>query len=245
MSEATRTQYETLAELRRTDEKIFRFKRGIEEIPKELAKLDAALADRRKLFDSAKATLETSEKRLRSIESDLKERESGIEKAAAKLMEVKTNQEYQAALKENEDRKKDKTKLEEDVTKLLAEVDAARKNLKTQETEFRTFEESLVADRTRLEEEMARIKGLMGEQLERRKFSAAKLDGPVAVVYNRVSSSGATAVALVDNGICMGCRTKVRPQLYNEILGFKAVHRCSSCGRLLIGSVHEIPESNS
>ena len=108
MSDATRTQYETLADLRRTDEKIVRFRRGLEEIPKELAKLDQALSDRRKVFDTAKASLEASEKRLRSIELDIKEREAGIEKAAAKMMEVKTNQEYQASLKENEESKEEK-----------------------------------------------------------------------------------------------------------------------------------------
>lgn len=239
MSDATRTQYEVLGELRRTDEKIVRLQRGLDETPKELAKLDAALTERRTLFDGAKSALESSEKRLRGFESDLKDRESSIDKAAAKMMEVKTNQEYQAALKENEERKQEKTKVEEDVMKLLSEVEALRKTLKEQEKEFKVYESALLTDRKRIEEEGEKLQGLLAEQLQKRSLSAAKLDGNVASIYARVASSGAIAVALIENSVCQGCRTKVRPQLYNEILGFKAIHRCPSCGRLLICAIQD------
>lgn len=245
MSEATRTQYETLAELRRTDEKILRLKRGLEDIPKELAKLDAALALRRAGFDTAKTALDACEKKLRSLEQDLKERDTQIEKAASKMMEVKTNQEYQAALKENEGRKEEKTKVEEEVAKVSGEADASRKTMKEQEADYKAYENSLKADRVRLQEEAAKLQGLLDEQIQKRQVSAAKLDANIANVYSRVASSGTVAVAFVDNYVCQGCRTKVRPQLYNEILGFKAVHRCPSCGRLLISASFENGGSQS
>ena len=128
--------------------------------------------------------------------------------------------------------------------KLLSEVDASRSSLKAKETEYKDFEESS-KETARLEEEAARLQGLMSEQLERRKDATSKLDIGIASVYARVVSSGAVAVALVENCVCLGCRTKVRPQLYNEILGFKAVHRCPSCGRLLIGTFHETPPTEA
>jgi uncharacterized protein len=245
LSEATRTQYETLAELRKTDEKIVRLRRGLEDIPKELAKLDQALAERRQVFDSAKTALDAAEKRLRSLEMDLKERDSQIEKAAAKMMEVKTNQEYQAALKENEGRKEEKAKIEEAMLKLVSEAEAARKTVKEHEADFKAYENSLKSDRVRLQEEAAKLQGLLDEQLQRREASTSKLDAPVLSVYSRVASSGAVAVAYIENYVCQGCRTKVRPQLYNEILGFKAVHRCPSCGRLLITTLHDSPNTPS
>jgi predicted nucleic acid-binding Zn-ribbon protein len=245
LSEATRTQYETLAELRRTDEKILRLKRGLEEVPKDLAKLDQTLTDRRKSFDTAKSALEAIEKKLRSLELDIKERDAGIEKAASKMMEVKTNQEYQAALKENEERKNEKTKVEEEVLKLVTEAEAARKTMKEQEAEFKAFEATVNLDKSRLQEDAARMKGLLDEQIQRRELSTSKLDASVASVYARVASSGAIAVAVCDNYVCQGCRTKVRPQLYNEILGLKAVHRCPSCGRLLIGANHDSAAASS
>ncbi len=245
MSEATRAQYETLADLRRTDEKIQRLKRGLEEIPKEVAKLDESLATRRTVFDSAKTTLDACEKRLRSLEQDLKERDSQIEKAASKMMEVKTNQEYQAALKENDGRKEEKTKVEQDIAKIATEAETARKSMKEHEADYKAYENSLKADRVRLQEEAAKLEGLLQEQLQKREISASKLDASIATVYTRVASSGAVAVAYIDNYVCQGCRTKVRPQLYNEILGFKAVHRCPSCGRLLITAAHDTAGSNS
>ncbi len=244
MSEATRTQYETLAELRRTDEKISRLRRGLEELPKEVAKLDQALALRRQAFDSAKAILDAAEKRIRSLEQDSKERDTNIDKAAAKMMEVKTNQEYQAALKENEGRKDEKTKIETEIQKFQAEAESARAIVKEHEADYKAYENSLKADRVRLQEEAAKLQGQLDEQMQKRSVSTSKLDASVATVYNRVASSGAIAVAFVDNYVCQGCRTKVRPQLYNEILGLKAVHRCPSCGRLLIVASHDL-QANS
>ena len=240
MSEATRIQYETLAELRRTDEKVVRLLRGLEEIPIELAKLDQALALRRKTFDSAKAVLEAAEKRLRSLEGDLKERDAQIEKAAAKMMEVKTNQEYQAALKENEGRKAEKTKVEEEMLKFSTEADAARATVKEHEADFKAYDHSLKGDRERLQEEATKLQSQLDEQIEKRGSSTAKLEPTILSIYRRVASSGAIAVAFIDNYVCQGCRTKVRPQLYNEILGLKAVHRCPSCGRLLIVASHDL-----
>lgn len=240
MSEANRSQYEALAELRRTDEKIQRLRRGMEELPKEIAKLDQALALRRQGFDAAKAIVDAADKRIRSLEQDLKDRDTNIDKAAAKMMEVKTNQEYQAALKENDGRKDEKTKIETEIQKIQAEAETARASMKEQEADYKAYENSLKEDRTRLMEEASKFQGQLDEQLQKQGVSKSKLDANVASIYNRVTSSGAVAVAIIDNYICQGCRTKVRPQLYNEILGLKAVHRCPSCGRLLIVAASDV-----
>ena len=44
----------------------------------------------------------------------------------------------------------------------------------------------------------------------------------------------AMPIVAAENGLCMGCSMRIRPQLYNEVLGQKVIHPCPTCGRILV-----------
>jgi uncharacterized protein len=238
-----KVQYQILAELRRIDEKIARLHLELERIPEESGKLSQALSQKRDEFQKIKSTVEDNEKKLRKAESDLKEREDKLDKAAGKMMEVKTNEEYQAAMKENQQQKDAKSGFEDQVLKLLNEVEEQKRKLKETEATFKGYETTVNADLKRLEEERARILKILEEQMGTRSSISAGLAPDAKAIYQRVTSrSKGVAVVFVENGMCMGCHMKMRPQLYNEILGYKMIHRCPSCGRILILAAKE-PET--
>ncbi len=230
-----KAQYQILADLRKIDEKIARLQDQIERIPDETGKLSQALQTKRDEYEKAKALFDTSEKKLRKSEQDLKEREDKLHKAEGKMMEVKTNEEYQAAVKENQTEKSAKGGLEEQALTLMNEVEAQRNLLKEVEKTFKTYEDGIKKDLSKIDEDRAGIAKTLDEQLSHRKAAASQLDTTVGPIYTRVATrTKGVGIVYADNGMCSGCHMKVRPQLYNEILGFKAVHRCPSCGRILI-----------
>jgi uncharacterized protein len=230
-----KAQYHVLGELRRVDEKVARLQREVERIPEELTKLQKALGGRREEYDKVKTLFETCEKKLRAAESTLKEKEDKLHKAEGKMMEVKTNEEYQAAIRENTSSKGEKSGLEDQVLTLLNDVETQRAQMKEVEKNFKSYEAVVQEDSKKLEEEQKKIMTQLNEQLEKRSSAASQLSKDINQIYNRmVTRMKGVVVVPVENGMCSGCHMKMRPQLYNEILGFKTVHRCPSCGRILI-----------
>jgi predicted nucleic acid-binding Zn-ribbon protein len=230
-----KNQYQILADLKRVDEKVVRLQRDRDRIPQEIGVLDAACQKRREEFTKAKEQFDATEKKLRAAESDLREREDRLRKAEGKMMEVKTNEEYQAAIKENDSQKKEKAGLEDQVLQLITEVEEQRRQLKEVEKTVQAYESTVKEDKKKLETEQAKLEALLKEQLERRDSISSQLAPETASLYSRLAAQfKGMAVATAENGMCLSCNIKIRPQLYNEVLGYKAIHRCPSCGKILI-----------
>ena len=241
MSDTMQTQYKVLADLKRIDEKAVRLQRDIDLIPVEIGKFEAAEAVRRQELNKVKAQFDATEKKLRAAEADLRDREDRLKKAETKMMEVKTNEEFQAATKENDNQKKAKGGLEEQVLALFKDVEDQRNKFQAVEKTVKEYEASLVDDKEKLKSELAKLQGLMKTQTDQRQATVAQLNTAIATLYNSLTKRfNGSAVASAENGMCVNCNIKIRPQLYNEVLGFKAIHRCPNCGKILV-----IPEKDS
>ncbi|MBY0370419.1 hypothetical protein K2X33_07015, partial [bacterium] len=231
MAESLDAQYQFLLQLKEIDERAFLVERDVGLIPGELAKHDAALATRRSAFDSAKAQVADCEKRLRAAERELKEKEDALFKAEGKMMEVKTNEEYQAAMRENAVQKAAKATLEDNVLKLITDLEGEKGKLGDIEKVFKTEEGKILAEKTKLQQENAELQKLLETLTEKRKNVSGQMEPSAASLYQKILAlRRGTAVATTDNGRCLSCNLQVRPQIYNEILGHKAIHRCGNCG---------------
>jgi uncharacterized protein len=150
-------------------------------------------------------------------------------------MEVKTNEEYQHAVKENEVQKSEKGKLEELTITLMGEVEEKRAAYKLVETNFKEFEASFADDKKKLEGERSSLMRLLEEQVLKRTQVAAMLDPKVATLYDRLSVRfKGDAIAITQHEMCLSCNMKIRPQLYNEVVQFRMIHQCPSCSKILV-----------
>ncbi len=232
--------YLTLNDLKRTDEKIFRLRNELDQIPLELSELDGQIAKSLDTYHQVKTQFETLEKSVRKAESDLKEKEDFLRKAESKMMEVKTNEEYQAAQKENETHLQAKVQLEESVLSLMTQLDEFKIALKDSESQYKKKAEELNQAKTKLQEEGKSIQKSYEDLLQKRISFVSKLEPEIQGLYERSRAAvKGVPIALVESGLCSGCHVKVRPQLFNEVLGFKAVHRCPNCSRILLVPVDE------
>ena len=228
-------QYQILAEIHKMEDKFYRLHNELERIPQEIKKIEAQLKAKEDEFKKLKGGFEENEKKQRSAELDLKEREELLKKAEAKMMDVKNNEEYQAAMKENEAQKKEKAKFEETVLSLIGKVEQERNLVKAAEQEFAEAKKKLAEEKSILEEERKKL-AIHYEELGTKKNSSRSLLQPdIATVYDRISRKGTDpAIAMVEAGTCQNCNVRIQPQAYNEMLGYKKLHRCTSCGRILI-----------
>lgn len=228
-------QFRILTELQKVEEKVLRLQSELEKIPRQIAQIDEKIEARKEGYYKAKSTLDEVEKRQRRVETDLKEKEDLLRKSEAKMMEVKTNEELQAASKENENQKVEKAKLEESLTALMAQVDTAKKGMEEADKAFQIAQSDLIEEKKQLEDERKKLATHHEELSVKRSTVKTGLNPSTLAIFDRLSGRiKGQAIAVAENGLCTGCHMRVQPQLYNEMLGFKAVHRCGSCGRLLV-----------
>jgi len=232
--------YLLLNDLKRVDEKVQRLRNELEEIPVEISALEKAIKTSLENHQAVKKQQEELSQKARKAEQELKEKEDFLRKAESKMMEVKTNEEYQAAQKENETHRTEKERLEEQVLQLLSELDAFKSQVTASEKTHLENEKSLSQKKTLLQEEGKSLQKAFEELLEKRKSEVAKLDSDSRALYEKACAAvKGVAIAKIDRGLCCSCNVKIRPQLYNEVLGFKAIHRCPNCHRLLVAPVDE------
>jgi uncharacterized protein len=243
------SQYRCLAELKEIEETAFLVERDFGGLPTEVSQLDSAVATKRADLDNAKARSMEAEKKLRATERELKDKEDALFKAEGKMMEVKTNVEYQAATKENLTQKKNKTELEDKILALITELEEQKKALGLVETEFKTYESGMAEKRAVLKVEETKLAEQLRVLVEKRQRLLSTLEPATISNYQKLLTAKKVPVAFAESGKCGSCHMMVRAQIYNEILGQKAVHRCASCTRLLIvpvraGATSDLSEIN-
>jgi len=235
LSTEVESQYRILFDLRRIDEKILRLRHEKDRIPREIKTLEETLGAERDHFAKEEADLAESETILRDGERDLMTKETELSKAQEKMMGVKTNVEYSAAVRENEGRQKDKGLLEEKILDSMTELESARIRVKASEGKFKDYESAAKSSIDRLKEEELKLSELLKENDEKRSVISAKLEIQTSREYNLVAAGlGGVPIVIASNGLCSGCNMTLLPQMYNEILGFVRLHRCPTCTRILV-----------
>ncbi|MDD3118061.1 MAG: hypothetical protein PHQ27_02680 [Victivallales bacterium] len=201
-------------------------------IPQEIVRLRKEIATVAEGLKSARENANKTSLEIKSLESQIKQKNEHIAKLQVQSGMVKKNTEYQAMMKEITELKSGISDLETREIELLDQADE-RKNA------FRNTEKEANAKKQSLEEEIQELQQLTGElkeeiarQQEARVPLVAKLDTDVLTRYNRLLKATGTPLVKIDNGICGHCHLKVIPQTLHEV-GKGAVTTCENCGHLV------------
>jgi hypothetical protein len=206
----------------------------LQRLPGELKAAEAALEDLQAQQAAALQELENLQKQRRGTEADIAEMEAGIKKSRARLMEIKSNLEYKAMLKEiafkEDQRDQRETRLLELLEQIeaqgraLAEIEAQIKErqavLARQSTAVAVEVKKLAERRAGLEEQRKKLrKGLPPQLLKRYEFIRQRRNG--------------TAIALVYEGVCSGCHMNILPQQFIDLQKGEEILQCPHCQRIL------------
>jgi hypothetical protein len=229
-----------LLSLQQLDDRLSAFGKKKKEIPERIQSMERALEEEKKRLEDYKARLKESALKQRQLEKKLQESAEERKKKQKKLLEVKTNEEYKALLKEIEYAKQGDSATEDEILVLLEEIDALEKGLKEQERSTRENEDKLREETRRLEREAVEVDKehqiLQGE----RKRVASELDPAVLEEYELLRSRRAgQAVVTVRKEVCPGCHMHVPPQTINEVLQTGEIRHCPFCRRILYCELEE------
>jgi predicted nucleic acid-binding Zn-ribbon protein len=232
--ETLNEQLEHLIKLQQIDLKLRAVNHIIEEFPSKMAAAELPLRESQVLLSNSKQKLESFEKKKRDKERELEDIDDKISKLKARTVEIKTNKEYQALLKEIESFEKQRSDREDEILLAMEESDTASKQIKAEEAKFRTARDKVEAFKKKLGDEKSEVEKELLTIKEERAQIAQTVDKEIYELYmSLMEACNGIAVTEAREEICQGCNMNIPPQLFVEIKKNEEIISCPQCRRLL------------
>ena len=201
--------------------------------PESFAAVDREYQSANEEVTRLQQQLDTLTKERRSVDGELSDQQELLRKYQGTLMQVKNQQQYAAAWKEIDATRKHVKELEESVLKNMTEAEG----LQSQLDERKDGHSDLQSRYDTAHAEWQSSLGDLRKEAEQLRAKAAQIEGTVpprlvAEFQKIYKQRQQVAVARVANETCSSCRTRVRPQVAQQLKRGELVH-CEGCHRIL------------
>jgi len=227
-------QIEFLIKLQVLDKELYTLNSEKEDIPLKIKAIDEALGSKKQGMKQAEADLKGLQMKLKDREVALQQKEDQVKKLELQLYQLKSNKEYSAMLAEIGGFKADNSLVEEEILRLMDDIDAAKRKLAGEKEGF--AREGIDADKKKDEirkkekEIDSRISGLS----DRRQGLLPNVDRQILARYEKLLKKwGGLAIVPVQEGACGGCHMNLPPQVVSEAKLKEDIIVCGSCSRIL------------
>ena len=227
-------QLSPLIELQKIDLRIAEVKEQRRKIPERLEVNEAPLRAAKRVLQDAAASTEALVKDRRSREQDLEAHEDRIGKMKDRAAQLKTNQEYQAHLFEVELANKKKGELEEKILLAMEQIEQTQRIMADAQAKLNESEGVFTKEKAALNERDRALAAELAELDIKQKTLSGEVEKTLLARYNKLKTTRKDqALALLKDGICLGCRLQLPPQLVSQVKRAQDVHTCPYCYRML------------
>ena len=235
MLEVTKDDMDILIRLQANEDNKNKIKSFLNKIPEQIAVLDKQLVDEGQQMNDRLTLWEAQKKQYRDCEAEIKQRQENIRKSDQKLMSIKSNKEYQAVLTEIEDLKRQIARLEDNMIKLLFDLEEAEKHLAEDRNAWEEEKSRLEEEKQALDEERRREEARLAALDEDWQKIAENTPRPLLDQFLEVRArvAGGKAVAEVRDYVCQGCFMNIPAQMYNELHTTNILRFCPFCNRII------------
>lgn len=226
-------QLRDLYELSRVDRKIREIRLRIAHVPTRRQELVGSLTTRENSLSQKKERVAAIEKERRGFEGELQLSQARLAEFQTKVNQIKTNREYQAALKEIAETKKANQEMEDKILQLLAELEQLQPEVSAEEAALKTDQEAVEKELQALTEEEKAIDSEVKSFDDQRVKLHGLIDNRWLAHYERIRGAREDGIAEVSRGSCQGCHMHIPPQLLIEVQKYRSIQTCPSCQRIL------------
>ena len=203
-------------------------------VPPDLIEVDREYQEKVQVVAALKARLAVAELEKRKADGELADHREKLKKYQTQLRNVQSSREYSAALNEIDGVEKVIRTTEDRFLDLEEEIETARKELETRESnlpaETEQHEERMKDWRT---EQRAINDELAGAREEIERLESAIAPRERAEFRRLIEKKHGLAVALVVGGSCSACHVRVRPAAMQTLKTGREIIYCDSCKRIL------------
>jgi len=222
-----------LYQLQEVDLELESNEQAIKEITSQLGESEAVAEVRNKL-EAENEQLKESAKEQRSLELE-------IDGVASKLATVEKDmysgkignpKELTDLQHEADGLKTRRNKMEDQALEKMEQSESTRKGIATLDSELKEMEKEWQSQQEQLSAELEEHNKAVAELNKKREAICADIDSETIEIYQELRKQRGTAVAKVEQGMCLGCRISL-PVTELQRVRSGGVVRCSSCGRIL------------
>ncbi|MBI3261871.1 MAG: hypothetical protein HYZ58_01825 [Acidobacteria bacterium] len=225
---------ERLIRLQQLDSFVETARRAVAEHPARVQGLEARLDEAKGRLASAQQALAANQTDRRSLEKNLAAVQGRLSKFKDQLMEVKTNREYTAMLKEIEVAQQEVRRVEDRMLERMIEADELSGTMKAAEKALATERTTIQEEREALEKEMAGLAAELETSMGQRQQLVQQIDAQAMAIFETVARGRrGVAVAEAKDGLCTICHVRLRPQKFNDVRRNSEIIQCDSCQRIL------------
>jgi len=208
--------------------------------PESFAEVDREWQTVNEEITALQQQIESLSKERRRVDGELSDQQELLKKYQSQLMQVKNQQQYAAAWKEIDATRKHVKELEDSSLKFMTDIDGLQSKLDEKQAstadlkarwdlEHEVWQDSLgdtQAAVAQLKQKVAAIEATIPPRLKNEFYR----------IFNQRQHIG---VAVAEKDSCSVCRTRVRPQVAQQLKRGELVH-CEGCHRILYT---EMPQS--
>ena len=227
-------QIKLLVEMQGLDTQIFKLEGELTAIPLEIKKMEEDFKEKTANLKKLEEGLKALQVKRKEREGDLESKEGTIKKYQIQLYQLKTNKEYATMQEEIGRVKADNSVIEEEIIRLLDQIDAENRMIQKEKEFLKAEEIKLSAEKKDREDKSKRIETELKDRNLQREALAVKVDKMILVKYERIiNSKEGLAVVPVRTDACQGCFRIMPPQVINEIKMKTDLIFCDNCARIL------------
>lgn len=209
-------------------------RRRIAEAPGRIQALDQQLAGALKALDDAKAALTATQTARRGLESECGVAQQKVSKYKDQLMEAKDNRQFHALQHEIATFSEEVQRIEGLIIEKMLAIDEQTATVKAAEATLARDKQSVAAQKTAIDAEVAALKqSLEALTAERASIAASVPKAALATFDTMFKARKNLAVVKVVDGLCEGCRVRLRPHLFNQLRAADTIIQCESCQRIV------------
>ena len=199
----------------------------IKKLEDELNAIEAKFQEENNRFESLKKTR-------REVDQEIQDLEDRIEKSNIKLLNIKSNKEYKAALKEIDDLKRAKFLTEDKALQLMEEIESLERTCLDNKNKQAEIRKRFDQDRNEIASELKALdKELQILEKKRSAFSQT-VDKDLLVKYLFLKErKDGQAISPVIGGVCQICHMGIPPQKYNDLIKGSSLLTCPNCSRII------------
>jgi hypothetical protein len=223
-----------LIDVQEIDKVIMEVTHGLERLPEELKAGEAALEELKAAHAARVQELAELQAQHRDTELEMAEMEEGIKTSRQRLMEIKSNIEYKAMLKEIAFKEDQRDQRE---TRILEFLDL----METQKGFIAEFNQQIEEREAALAEERQKVAALvktlqqeLAELEEKRKKLRKGVPAALMKRYEFIRQRrNGSAITPVQEGVCLGCHMNILPQQFMDLQKGVEILQCPHCQRIL------------
>ena len=223
-----------LVDLQEIDKAIQEVTQGLNKLPEDLEAEAAVLEELKAAHTAEVQALEDLKSQRRETETEMADMEAGIKKSRQRLMEIKSNIEYKAMLKEIAFKEDQRDQKETRILELMDLMEAKNQVIAAQEKKTQEQQALLAQQEVELKVQMEKLKAQLSVLEDQRKKLRKGLPAALLKRYEFIRQRrNGTAIAPVREGVCHGCHMNILPQQFIDLQKGLEILQCPHCQRIL------------